>query len=236
MTSQKGRQVRTGAPFGCITFDKERHSVSEATGEQPEQLPKERTGRPKAGLTAHFLSLVILVYFIGWAAGCIFLSREFGIKNAIVISMILAIPFALIISMRSRWNSLGVGDWGLLVMVLSVAAVGTKTIVDRWYESGWHYRHGRWTFFPPPSQESLKWSEFKEEFYKDASFKNLKVHRPTNSKNSYWLEGSLESEADLDRLVALAKKCGIDQESLDGPFRNSISIVIPGTVRSKSKP
>lgn len=210
--------------------------MNETAREQAKQLLTEPIVRRKVGLAARLLSVVILVYVIGWGAEFIFISREFGFKNAIGISFLLLIPFLLIISMRRRWKLLGVGDWGLLFVVVAVAAFGTKTFQDRWYESGWHYRHGKWTFFPAPSQESLNWSEFKEEFHKDPSFKNLRVHRPKGSKDDYWLEGTLESEADLVRLIALAKKCRINRDRLDGPYYKSISILIPGTERSKPNP
>jgi hypothetical protein len=177
--------------------------------------------------------MAIIAYLIGWGVEFVYITRVFGLKNAIAISFLSVLPFILSVHMRFRRTSLNAGDWGLLIMVLAVITLATMVFVDRWYESGWHYRPGQWTFFTPPSQEDLNWDEFKKAIRKDPSFKNIKTFHPRGSRGDYWLEGSLESEADLERLIALAKKCGINRERLDGPFQKSISILIPGTERSR---
>ena len=205
--------------------------MHETAGEQTEQLPTQSIGRPKVSLAAHLFSAAIIAYVIGWVAEFVFITRVFGLNNSIALSFISVLPFIYSVYMRSRWKSLRAGDWRLLLLVSTVSTVATSGFVNRWYESGWHYRPGTWTFNTPPSQKDLTWNEFKKELRKDPTFKNI---TPYDSRGVYWLEGSLKSEADLDRMITLAKKCEINRERLDGPYQHSISITIPGTNRSRT--
>ena len=84
-------------------------------------------------------------------------------------------------------------------------------------------RHDR---APNDSEEDLCWSNFKYELTKDPSFRGITIRY---FRSVYWVEGSLKSEADLERLIALAHACGINDRRLDGPYVHSVSITIPGT-------
>jgi hypothetical protein len=186
--------------------------------------------RPKASLGARLFSVAIGVYVIAWIAEFIFITKVFGPKNAIALSFLSVLPFLLSVYMRCRWKSLKPGDWLALVLLLAVTIEGAFLFSRGWYEAGWHYRRGEWTFFTPKSEEDRAWDEFSRVLHKEPGFRFI-THRRFRGVN--WLKGSLESEADLERLIELAKKCGIKDEHLDGPYQHSISITIPGTKRAK---
>jgi hypothetical protein len=49
----------------------------------------------------------------------------------------------------------------------------------------------------------------------------------TKSKHIYWISGTVDFEADLDRLQRLAEECGV-RKPLQGPFVNRRSIIVKG--------
>jgi hypothetical protein len=84
---------------------------------------------------------------------------------------------------------------------------------------------------PNDSAEDLCWVNFKQQLFKDPDFWGVRVRY---FRHVYWVEGSLKSEADLERLIALARQCGIEERRLDGPYVHSVSITIPGTERANA--
>jgi len=198
------------------------------------QTDERRTEPPipsSTPLAARLFSAAIALYAMLCIAEFVFITREFGFKNAIALSILSLLPFLLSVSMRVRWKSVKGSDWGALALLLVAMTLATIVLVDRWYKSGWHYRPGTWTFVTPQSEEDRNWDAFLREVRKEPAFKRIKSRR---FRGVNWLEGTLESMADLDRLIALARKCGINDRRLDGPYRHSISITIPGTTRDET--
>ena len=178
--------------------------------------------------------MAMIVYLIGCIAEFIFLTQQFGLKPAFVLSLISALPLAIAFYMWHRWNSIRKTsfDWLSLALVVTVAATAWTCTenIKRSYNHNVH--HGaQWTFFRPRDPGEVSWEKFGQELRKDPAFQNVKVVL-TERKHIHYVSGTLKSESDLDRLKALAQKCGIFPRDLDGPYAHSISITIPGTTRA----
>ena len=198
------------------------------------QTDERRTEPPihsSTPLAARLFSAAIAFYAMLCIAEFVFITREFGFKNAIALSILSLLPILLGVYMRVRWKSVKASDWGALALLLIAMTVASIAFVDRWYKSGWHYRPGTWTFLTPQSEDDRNWDAFVREMRRESAFGQLKSYR---WKGVNWLEGTIQSLADLDRLTALARKCGIEDGRLDGPYQHSISITIPGTTRDKT--
>lgn len=84
----------------------------------------------------------------------------------------------------------------------------------------------------PQTEEDISWAKFKRDIRKDRRFRGITVK---HFRGVYWAEGALKTETDFNELVALAKECGIEDERLDGPYQDTISITVPGTNRAKTR-
>ena len=155
----------------------------------------------------------LLAYLVACVGQMIFVSKLFG-ALAFWSSLILAFPLFIGARMHLRWASVRRREL-LWLAVLSVFAVtGVVYLVQGWYRSGFDYHHA----------EDMKYSKLREAMKKDAAFRDLEVEL-MESKHFYWISGTVESEADLDRLNRLAEECGITTP-LRGPVVNSRNIFV----------
>lgn len=183
----------------------------------------------KANFSARLFSLAIVVYVVAWAVGFLFVAKDFGLQGAIALSSLPMILLLVSFRMRLRWDRVNAFDFFPLGFIALFVGFGVWTLIQSWYSAGYHLRPEGWVLYHPPSQEDLDWKAFGLAFAKDPAFRGLNMQ---HFRGVYWLSGSLKNEAELDRLLELAKLHGIKDRRLDGPYGHSISITIPNTSRA----
>ena len=171
--------------------------------------------------SARLFSLTMIVYLLAWAAGFAFVDRVFGLGYAMVLSLITAFPLFVGARMRHRWPTVRARELALLAFLMIFAAGSSIGVVQNWYATGMDRRHA----------EDLQFAEFGRALSKDPLFRDIKIHL-TDGKNIHWVSGTVASKADLDRLNALANRCGISGR-LDGPSAYSVSIEIEAGSESR---
>ena len=82
----------------------------------------------------------------------------------------------------------------------------------------------------PPTEDDKRWAKFHREISSEPAFAKLKIE---SHKGVHWVTGRLQTPTELERLLAIAENCGIRDRRLDGPYKHSISIIIPGTDRAE---
>jgi hypothetical protein len=162
---------------------------------------------------AKLFSLAILVYLLIWAVGFVFVSRVFGIGITTLLFLIPVLPLVDGLRMRRRWPVVRAREFAFLALLLIVASGCVIGVVKNWYETGMDRRHA----------EDVKWAEFGRALRQDTAFQDLEIH--SSRKHTYWVSGTVASEADVRRLNWLAIGCGITPP-LDGPFVSDVSITI----------
>lgn len=65
-------------------------------------------------LAARLFSAVVKLYAMLCIGEFVFITREFGFKNAIALSLLSLLPFLLSVYMRVRWKSVKTSDWAPL--------------------------------------------------------------------------------------------------------------------------
>jgi hypothetical protein len=160
------------------------------------------------------IALAVLVCVAPSVVGFVFVASDFGLRAASGLFLLFLLP-PLVIAIRLRWRWPTVrGREVAYLAVLFCVAVGAMVFVVRgWYDTGMDQRHA----------EDVRWAEFGRLMRRDPAFRNVEITL-THRKHIYYVEGTVASQADLDRLKSLALSCGIKRERLDGPYTNSVSI------------
>jgi hypothetical protein len=158
--------------------------------------------------------VVTLACLAPFAAASVFVSRVFGLSNALAVSLLLIPPLVIAVRLRRRWPAVRGRELAFLAILLCVSSAGTVFVVWDWYATGMDRYHA----------EDVKWTEFEQLIRRDAALRDVRVNL-TRRKHIYWASGTVASEADLDRLKSLASQCGIGGQ-LDGPFAHSVSLTV----------
>lgn len=164
------------------------------------------------------IALAVLICLAPLVFGFVIVASDFGPRAASVLFFLFLLP-SLVVAVRlhRRWPAVQ-GREVVYLAVLSCVALGAVVFVVRdWYDKGLQYYHA----------EDVRWSEFGRLMRRDPAFRNVQI-RLTHRKHIYYVEGSVASQADLDRLQSLAIDCGIDRKRLDGPYIHSVSIQVWG--------
>lgn len=173
--------------------------------------------------TRFFLQIAAIILLAAlWSFGFFIISSAFGAQMAAVIFVLLPLPVLLVASrLFSRWPTVKLREIGYL-FILSIITTGAAIFVVRdWYDKGLDYDHA----------EDKIWSKFGELVRRDSAFQNVTI-KLANRKRVYYVEGTVNSNEDLQRLQLIAHSCGIKREKLDGPFVHSVSL----TVLRKDRP
>lgn len=144
--------------------------------------------------TATVISAVLLV------GGFAFVSGEFGIPGATVLSLLLAWPLVVAIRLHRRWPAVHGRELVFLVILLCASAGGGFRVVRAWYASGRDRHHAA----------DVRWGAFERRLRGQPAFRNVQVEK-SKRKNIHWAGGVVDSEEDLTRLKQLAAEYGIDQ-------------------------
>jgi hypothetical protein len=148
-------------------------------------------------------------------AGFIFVASAFGPGSASILVLFLVPPLIVALRLRRRWLTVR-GREIVYLVILCCTAVGAVIFVVRdWYDKGMDRSYA----------EDVQWTKFEHLLRRDQAFRNVTI-KLTDRKHIYWVEGTVASEEDLDRLRSLACSCGIKRERLDGPYVDSISLRI----------
>lgn len=166
------------------------------------------------------IASAVLLGLVLFVVGFVSVSSAFGPRAAAGLSLFLLPALVVAVRLHRRWPAVR-GREIAYSAVLFIAGMGAIVfVVHDWYDNGMDYRHA----------EDVQWSEFDRLMREDPAFQNVHITL-TNRKHIYYVEGTVPSEADLDRLKSLALSCGIKREPLDGPFTNSISLTVEATGR-----
>lgn len=159
---------------------------------------------------------VLLTFVALWTIGYAFVFFDFGMFRAALIFLLFPLPSVFVaFRLRTRLPTVRGHEIGFLV-ILSLFATGAAIFVVRdWYDRGLHHAHA----------EDVQWSQLENFMRRDSAFQNVKI-RLTDRKHIYYVEGTVNSNADLERLLALAYRCGIKRKRLDGPFVHSVSLTV----------
>lgn len=171
--------------------------------------------RFRSALKAATIPFAIFCGIALLAADFVFVGPVFGFVAASLLSLFM-IP-SLVVTVRLYRRRLTVRRRELAYLaVLSCAALAAAVfVVHNWYDAGMDRRHA----------EDVRWAEFGRLVRHDPAFQNVWI-RVTTRKQIYWVEGTVASKADLDRLKSLAADCGIARERLDGPYVHSTSLTV----------
>ena len=143
-----------------------------------------------SSMTRNFFSLAIIIYLILFEAVFVFVSHVFGFGCAILLSLIPLFPLIIAIRMRKRWLILKGRDFIYLSILLIITFCAVPGLIWKWYDLGMDHFYA----------EHLERVKFVYLLHKDPSFRNLILVE----RKGCWLEGTVSTEADLDRLKSLA--------------------------------
>lgn len=141
-------------------------------------------------------TLAILAYSSFWGVGLPLLALTFGSGSAIGLAIIVALPLIIALRMRNRCDAVRKGELAMLLTLVIVVFVAAVTVITIWYDAGLDHRHTR----------DLKHAQFGRLLHKDPAFGKVEVY---NCKGAAWLQGTVDSHADLQRLNALADQYGV---------------------------
>ena len=127
-------------------------------------------------------SLGIAAYAVAWIGALVFASRVFGMGGAIGLSLILVLPFIVAVRMRLRWPAVRGREFAFLLVLFVFVSGGSVFTVWDWYDVGMHHQHAR----------DVKFDELAHE-----------AHAVPSYKGRYMIRGTVASQADLERFLAL---------------------------------
>lgn len=179
-----------------------------------ERPPPESHTSSKAAVFAKFFTVALVIYAAGGIAVGIFVSNVFGPGCAIGLSLIVACPLVIGLRMRRRLSAMVGRDFVLLVCLMTFACSSATYLVHNWYDNRLDDDHTK----------DVKYAELEQSFESDPAFSDLKLNL-SKRKHVYWVSGTVDTEADLDRLKSLAAKIGI-KGTLHGPYAHSKSIEV----------
>jgi hypothetical protein len=162
------------------------------------------------------IALAVLLCLAFLVRGFISVASDFGAFAAFSIFFpVLLPPFVVATHLWRRCHNVQ-GREVAYAAILACFCLGAIIFVVRdWYAKGMHRQHA----------EDLQWSQFERLIRRDPAFGNVQITL-TDRKHIYYVEGTVPSREDLERLKSLASRCGIERERLDGPFVHSVSLTI----------
>lgn len=188
--------------------------------------------KPESRRNCHPLSWPIRMFLVFCAIELTFFSFTFG--TDILVPALLLAGFPLIVALLIRFQRPSVQPFELFVLalILGLSLAGTRKVLGEFYSRGKYGNPPQWLLLEPPTSEAVEWATFEREMRGEPAFDHLVIHF---FRGVRWVEGPLRTEADFDRLMSLARTHGVltGREKLDGPYRHSISITVPGTGRAK---
>jgi hypothetical protein len=159
------------------------------------------------------IAIAMLACSIPLLAGFFFVASAFGVGAASVLLLFLIPPLIVALRLPRRWLTVRRREVVYLAILCCAAFGAIFFVVRDWYDKGMDHSHA----------EDIQWAKFEQLLRRDQAFRNV-VIKLTDRKHIYWVEGTVSSEEDLNRLRSLAFSCGIKQERLDGPYVYSISL------------
>lgn len=124
--------------------------MPEFTGASTE--PESRPVRRKRGILERLLICLITVYLLAWAAGFVFVARDFGVANAMGLSLVATVPFLAAVRMYRQRVTINALDFVPLLLVVAIAICGMTAVVQGWYRAGLHLRLDGFLRFPAEEQ------------------------------------------------------------------------------------
>jgi len=140
-------------------------------------------------------SLGIVAYTVAWIGALVFASRVFGIGGAIGLSLILVIPFLVAVRMRRRWPAVRGREYAFLLVLLCFVFGGSAFTVWRWYDSCMDLQHAR----------DVRFEELARVAHAEPAFRDVEFSF-TSYKGRYVIRGTVASQADLERFLALCDR------------------------------
>ena len=149
---------------------------------------------------ANLFSLALGVYFGVWLALFVFATRTFGSQGS-ALALIALVPFAVGVRLRFRWPLVRPRELVFLLVLVVFVSGSTPRVVSRCYDLCLDLRH----------TQAVQWAEFQSRVRQDPAFRDIVIHWPhAHYKSTYWMDGTVASKADHDRLRALAIQCGVE--------------------------
>jgi hypothetical protein len=188
--------IKGGMPMSSRLWDRELDpgELKPSRGTAPGKVS--RGSRTAANL----FSLALGVYFGAWVALIVFATRTFG-GHGSALSLIALAPLVVGVRLRYRWPLVRPRELVFLLVLVVVVSGSTPLVVWRWYDSCLDLQHA----------EAVKWAEFQSRVRQDPAFRDIVIHWPhAHYKSTYWMDGTVASKADRDRLRALAIQCGVE--------------------------
>lgn len=149
---------------------------------------------------ANLFSLALGVYFGAWVALFVFASRTFG-GHGSALALIALAPLVVGVRLRYRWPLVRPRELVFLLVLVVVVSGSTPLVVSRCYDLCLDLQHA----------EAVKWAEFQNRVRQDPAFRDIVLYQPHPPlKGGYWMDGTVASKADRDRLRALAIQCGVE--------------------------
>ena len=133
------------------------------------------------------LTLIIAAYLMAWGSGFIFVSREFGFVSAGELSLLAGLPLLLAARMRVRWPVVRGREFAFLLVLVTIVSGAVIGVVRNRYDVGMDRYHA----------EDLEYAAFSRTLRKDPAF--LGVQLRVSPKHIFWIEGAVDSDADLAR-------------------------------------
>jgi hypothetical protein len=151
----------------------------------------------KPQTSRRLFSLAIIAYLLVTVGVLVFTLRVFVMGLAVGLEMIFIFPIAVAMRMRSRWPDVRVEEFALLVVLVAFVWGGSAYVIWYNYDRGMHIEHA----------QNLKFEAFRHELRKDPAFRNVTAEY-VRWMSRYSLKGTVASQADWDRLKALADRFG----------------------------
>jgi hypothetical protein len=140
--------------------------------------------------TRRVLSIEIAVYLIIWTAGIVFASQVFGAGLTIGLSLIVALPFAVAVRMRSREGTVERSELAILFALFIFALASCVCVASLYSAHFW-------------------FAVLTQRVHCDPAFDNIELSvDQCGSKNPFHIRGTVVSQSDLDRLESLLTRYG----------------------------
>jgi hypothetical protein len=142
-------------------------------------------------------SLGIPAYVVLCLAVAIFAHRIFGAALAIGVSLMLSLPLLVSLRMLGYWQTQKQRDFLLLVVLLFVDFGGVGYVIRHNYDLGMDKLH----------VEELKVRDLVQALREDPAYR--RVEAELGRKQTLFVDGKVDSRADLARLTSLVEQYGV---------------------------
>lgn len=122
------------------------------------------------------------------------LATLFGVRPSAGIGILLAVPVGVSIWRRSHPGGNERREVGYIVVLTALTIALSVIVVRAWFEAGMDVRHS----------EDIRSAELKEVIRRDPAFRDVELF--VSGKHLFWFRGRVSSEADVQRLRALAAR------------------------------